>query len=137
MSFDKGLVVGATGGHGPIGYRIESLTPRRSILFRFIKPAGLHGTHRLELQPQNGQTLIIHTIDMRLTGWQRLTWPLVLGPLHDALVEDAFTTTEEALGQDLTVKRWSLYIRLLRWILTAGKAPRQEFSGSRNMQKVE
>jgi hypothetical protein len=41
MEFDLPLSVGATGGHGPVRYFVESYTPSQAIRFRFTGPKGL------------------------------------------------------------------------------------------------
>ena len=136
MRFDKGLVVGSVGGHGPIGYTIETYIPRHSIRFQFIRPKGFLGWHGLDLQQvSKGRTRIRHQLEMNLAGTTRITWPLLLGPLHDALIEDAFTTTEIALGLTPTIETWTTYVRLARWIVSLGRASKQDFAAkTANMQ---
>ena len=51
MKLDGPLAVGAAGGHGPIGYRVESYTPGVELAFRFTAPEGFDGTHRFEVSP--------------------------------------------------------------------------------------
>ncbi|MEM1418366.1 MAG: SRPBCC family protein, partial [Myxococcota bacterium] len=47
-----------------------------------------------------------------------LYWSLVVRPLHDALIEDAFDNAERALTGDVArPARWSLRVRLLRRVL--------------------
>jgi hypothetical protein len=55
---------------------------------------------------------------MKLTGIALLSWPLVFRPRHDALVEDALTKAQVALGEQPTRVRWSAWVRLLRGLLT-------------------
>jgi hypothetical protein len=38
MRFDRPLSVGASGGHGPIGYRIVEYQPGQRVRFRFTGP---------------------------------------------------------------------------------------------------
>jgi hypothetical protein len=61
-------------------------------------------------------------VRMTTHGLAILSWPLIFRPLHDALIEDSFATAEAALGQPARMRAWSLWVRLLRWILSGGKA---------------
>jgi hypothetical protein len=49
MRFDRGLQVGATGGHGPIRSMVDRYEPGSSVAFRFTGAQGLHGEHRFEV----------------------------------------------------------------------------------------
>ena len=130
MTFDRPLQVGAIGGHGPIGYRVESWQPGRSVWFAFLRPAGFAGGHGLEIEPlDGGRSLLRHRLEMTVSGAARLTWPLAFRPLHDALVEDALTRAETELGLPPTVRRWSFWVRVLRWGLTGGRARPQAPAG--------
>lgn len=44
MTFDRPLEVGATGGHGPIRYRVSDYVRGHWIRFRFTEPRGLEKT---------------------------------------------------------------------------------------------
>lgn len=123
MAFDRSLSVGATGGHGPIRYRVEEYQPGKSIRFRFLGPAGFDGWHGFDVlsDPADG-TILRHTVDMRTSGPALLSWPVLFRPLHDALMEDALARAQASLGQDPTVVKWPAWVRLLRWVFTAGKA---------------
>jgi hypothetical protein len=115
MRFDRPLGVGAAGGHGPIRYRVEEYQPGRRALFRFTGPPGLSGTHQWLAEPVPGGCRLSHTIDGRTAGKMLLWWPLVLRPLHDALIEDALDKAELALTGVLARPRsWSRRVRLLR-----------------------
>lgn len=120
MKFKDGLVEGAAGGHGFIRYWIEKYNPSQLIQFRFTRPVGFNGIHKLEIsQIDNQSTELTHTIDVNTAGITVLTWPLFIRPLHDALIEDAFDKLENRF---LTVKKtskWSLWVRTLRKILGA------------------
>jgi hypothetical protein len=127
MRFDRPLGVGAVGGHGPIRYAVEDYVPARSVRFRFRGPRGFIGHHRLEVLPIDEQaTLLRHTIDMSTEGPALLTWPLVFRPLHDALLEDALAQAQASLGQVPIVRPWSRWVKILRWLVSAGRAPRQQ-----------
>jgi hypothetical protein len=60
---------------------------------------------------------------MQATGPARVTWPLVFGPLHDALLEDSLA---RATGED--PPQWSWWVRFLR-----ASAGRQRGAGRRQI----
>jgi hypothetical protein len=58
-----------------------------------------------------------HRVEVRLQGRARVTWPLLWRPMHDALVEDALSCAETALGLPPSPRPWSPYVRVLRRLL--------------------
>jgi hypothetical protein len=125
------LAEGLRGGHGPIRYDLETYDPGRRVVFRFRAPRGFDGTHSLqilELSETGGKggagrarCLLRHEIVMRVWGPARVTWPLVIRPLHDALLEDALDKAERAYPCDSEPKRsarWSFRVRVLRALFT-------------------
>lgn len=128
MRFDRPLAVGARGGHGPIRYEVAAYVRSRAVVFRFLGPRGFDGFHAFEVAEEGGQaTRVRHALEMRTSGLAALSWPLVYRPLHDALVEDAFTTAEVSLGLAPRVVPWSWRVRGLRAFFTRGRAARQDF----------
>lgn len=126
MKFDRPLDVGATGGHGPIRYFVEAYMPGRCIKFRFTGPKGFNGFHSFELVDSPESAVVLrHTLEMTTHGLAVLSWPVLFGPLHDALIEDSLATAQASLGQPPELQRWALWVRFLRWTLTGGKARRQ------------
>ena len=119
MRFRDGLKVGSSGGHGPIRYAIDAYEPGNRIVFRFTGPKGFDGTHRLEVSSLiDGEVELRHTIEMRIYGPAMLSWPFVIRPLHDALIEGALDRGGVALeGKPLPPIRWSLWVRLMRAVL--------------------
>jgi hypothetical protein len=118
MRFDRPLGVGASGGHGPIGYVVESYTPGRGVQFRFTKPTSFVGTHRFEVEPIDAtKTVLRHTIEMQTAGLAWLTWGLVIRPLHDALLEDLLDRAETATGKQMPRRAWSRWVRIIRWMM--------------------
>lgn len=105
MRFDRPLGVGATGGHGPIRYRVAEYEPGRRVVFEFLGPRGLTGTHALVAE----DTLLRHEMYAEARGPMLLGWPLVFKPLHCALVEDAL-----AKAAGVPAPPWSRRVRLLR-----------------------
>lgn len=130
LRLDRPLCVGAAGGHGPISYLVEDYQPGRMVKFRFTGPRGFIGHHWLEVLPGAGQgTLLRHTIQMRTAGMALLSWPLVVKPLHDALLEDALALAQASLGATPVVRPWSCWVRVLRWAMSGGRARAQQTPG--------
>jgi hypothetical protein len=126
MKFDHPIGVGAKGGHGPIGYVVEAYNPGQSISFCFTKPKGFNGFHKFDVVKRSKKPLLLrHTIEMELKGTALLTWPLVIRPLHDALLEDALSTAQVSLGMAPRMRPWSLWVKIIRWIMSGGKAQAQ------------
>ena len=122
MKLDRPLGVGATGGHGPIGYFVEAYTPGQSIRFRFTAPSGFNGWHGFEvLEATSAHCVLEHRIEMTATGAALLTWPLVIRHLHDACVEDALSQAQVALGNPPKAVPQPAHVRLLRWLAAGGK----------------
>ncbi len=117
MRFDRPLQVGASGGHGPVRYVVESYVPGQAVTFRFAAPRGFLGTHAFSVTPCAGGTVLSHTISMQALGIGALSWALVFRPLHDALLEDALTKAEQSLTGRGTPIAWSVYVRILRFFL--------------------
>ncbi|WP_031065965.1 hypothetical protein [Streptomyces sp. NRRL WC-3742] len=117
MCLDGPLAVGASGGHGPVRYRVVGHQPGLWVRFRFTGPRGFDGFHEFTVHPapEGDGTLLRHTVAMRLHGPGRLTWPLAFRHLHDALLEDCLDQAVRACGATVpTPARWSPYVRALR-----------------------
>jgi hypothetical protein len=126
MKFDRPLSIGAKGGHGPIGYFVEEYKPGQAIKFRFTSPKGFKGFHKFDVVKSSHQSFLLrHTIEMELKGSALLTWPLVIRPLHDALLEDALSTAQASLGMAPQMRPWSPWVKIVRWIMSGGKAQTQ------------
>jgi hypothetical protein len=114
MRIEGGLRVGAPGRHGPVHYTVEEYVPSTRVRFRFSRPVGFVGTHTFEVFPEPEGCRLEHRVEIIPSGLSRLGWPLVFGPLHDALAEDAVDNAVRALGETREPNRWSTYVRLLR-----------------------
>ena len=126
IQFDRPLGVGATGGHGPIRYFVEEYTPGQSIRFRFTGPKGFDGVHGYEIVSGPRHPAILrHTLKMKTSGPAILSWPLIFQPLHDSLIEDSLATAQVSLGLSPEMQPWSLWVKVLRWSITGGKARTQ------------
>lgn len=112
--FEGGLVPGAKGGHGPVKYKVESVSPR-AVVYRFPARGWFRGTHRFDLEPHPQGCELVHTLEGTLHGRGRLLWPLAVRWLHDALVEDVLDRAHKASGAFPTDSaRYTLYVRFLR-----------------------
>jgi len=115
IRFDRPLQVDATGGHGPIRYFVNHYTPGREVRFTFTAPEGFNGQHVVALESiGEKETRLTHRIEMRISRWALFSWTFVFRPLHDALIEDAFTKAERSLGLPETPVLWSGWVRWLR-----------------------
>ncbi len=122
MKLDRPLGIGAIGGHGPIGYKVEKYELGAFIQFRFLKPEGFDGYHRFEIEEVNAnQTLLRHIIEMQVTGKATLPWLSMIRPLHDALMEDALDRAESTDEIQSKQRNWSLWVKLIRWAMSKKK----------------
>jgi hypothetical protein len=118
MKFDALLQEGARGGHGPVRYCVTEYAPGRRVVFLFDADGltgGLDGRHFFEVVPRRDCTLIRHVVDADcgLRMWAK--WRVLIGPMHDALIEDAFDRVEQKLHGGFTKRfRWSPWVRFLR-----------------------
>ncbi|QBS42398.1 SRPBCC family protein [Nocardia sp. CS682] len=119
MEFDRPLQVGAVGGHGVIRYTVAAYVPATWVRFTFTGPRGFHGFHEYAaLTVDENHTLLRHTVAMKTHGMARLIWPLAIGPLHDACLEDSLDRAELACTATVAhPAHWSPYVRLLRKLL--------------------
>jgi hypothetical protein len=126
MRFDRELGVGAQGGHGPIRYFVEKYTPGKAIRFRFTGPRGFDGFHAYEIEVCSEHEVVLrHSIRMKTHGRALLTWPVAYRPMHDALMEDSLAIAQLSLGLTPRITPWHPWVRLLRWLVSGGRAPSQ------------
>jgi hypothetical protein len=122
MVLDKPLGVGARGGHGPIRYYVEEFDPGRRVVFRFTSPPGFHGTHGFQVEASGVGCELHHTLDMRVSGSALVTWPFVLRPLHDSLLEDALDKVEANLSDQAWIRReLPPFVKVLRKMLARSR----------------
>lgn len=118
MRFEGGLREGNEGGHGPVRYQVVEHRPGRLVRFHFTGPPGLIGEHHYELEDGDGTTLLRHVLTGRAEGRMLWQWPLLFGPLHDALIEDSLDRAVAAMSETTyQPARWSARARTLRWLL--------------------
>ena len=113
---DAPLALWVRGRHGPIRYQVTEYIPGRSVEFTFDERAGLRGTHRFDVIPQDSESCLVrHAVKGRTTGTMRLVWPLAMRWLHDAVVEDLMDRVATDAGHPPTQRaRWSWWVRLIR-----------------------
>lgn len=129
MQLDGSLAPGARGGHGPVRYRMEQFIPGRKAVFRF-EPEGLipdfDGVHYFEVSPEGDCVVMTHVIDVRCGFRQWARWRLLIEPIHDAVIEDAFDKVENSIaGRGEKSSPWSLRVKVLRE-MRARKRRREE-----------
>jgi hypothetical protein len=121
MEFDEPLGSGARGGHGPVRYAVRGYVPGRKVIFEFENTGastGLNGCHFFEIVPASDGVVFRHVVDARCGPVTRLRWMLLLGPLHDALLEDCLDRVESALnGTPKPERKWTARVRFLRWVI--------------------
>ena len=127
--------MGARGGHGPIRYRVELYEPSRQVRFRFERPRGFDGIHEFRVVADgDSPAQLVHRLEARMSGAARLSWPLVFGPLHNALIEDALDNAErQVTGQLRRPARWSIYVSALRRVLAVARSGRGRWPGRRRV----
>ena len=123
MRLDRQLAVGARGGHAMIRYAVTAYDPGRCVEFTFAPATGVHGTHSFTVAPVGpDRTLLRHELVGRLAGRTRLTWPLVVRWLHDALIEDLLDRAQDAVDAPPARRaRHSAWVRLMRRV--SGRSP--------------
>lgn len=129
MEFDKPLGEGAKGGHGPVRYHVSEYFPGKRVIFQFDNEgiiAGIDGRHVFEIIPRRDHVVLRHIVDAACTFREWVSWHLIVGPLHDALLEDALDRAEAKLeGNPQKPARWSIWVRFIRYMMarmTVGKS---------------
>lgn len=121
MELDSTLCVGAEGGHGVVRYSLTEYIPGRRVVFQFNGlgiTAGLDGRHFFEVVARRDHTVLRHVIDAEcdLKNW--LMWHLLIGPLHDALLEDGLDRAENhMIPGACKSSHWGPRVKLLRWVV--------------------
>lgn len=116
MELDRPVAVGASGGHGPVRYRVVAHEPGGRVRFEVRPTLGLHGYHEFTVEPRGaGRCAVRHEVVGRMTGTMRVLWPLAVRPLHDAVLEDLLDNAERlGTGRVATPARWSRWVRMMR-----------------------
>lgn len=113
MTFDGPLAVGASGGHGPVRYRVAAYEPGRRVRFDFTEPDD--GFHEISVEPLGERRCRVrHVLETTPRRLERLLWPTVIRPVHDTMVEEVLDNAERAAtGHCAHPTRWSRWVRLL------------------------
>ncbi len=118
MRLGSPIRVGEESRRGFLCEEVIDYRPGERLAFRVTSPEQLHGKHRFEVEPAGErQTVLRHVLDVAPDGAGRLLWPLVVRPLHDALLEDILDRAETAVGGSPAPRGWSRQVRLLRWYI--------------------
>jgi hypothetical protein len=118
LRLDGPVATGVMGGHGPIRYTVEEYVAGRWARFRFDQPSGCSGFHEFTVHDRPDGTLLRHTMSISLGGTARLTWPLAIRWMHDAVLEELLDNAERVTtGRVARPFRWSAYVGLLRRVL--------------------
>lgn len=116
MRRDGELRVGAACHHDAVRYTVTEYQPGQRLWFAFTG-IDLHGGHGFEILAEDGATRLRHTLRARPRRSMRIMWPLIVRPVHDALVEDLLDNAERELtGTVVSPNHYSRWIRVLRAI---------------------
>lgn len=116
MRLDRPVAAGGRGGHGPVRYRCSEHTPQRTE-FAFESVLGSHrwdGTHTFWIDDRGSSSQLSHELTVTLPLRDRFSWAVLVGPLHDAVLEDLLYLAQSRSGISTEAPRWSLWVRLLR-----------------------
>jgi hypothetical protein len=118
--FDRSLQRGAIGSHGGIQYVVDSYDPGRQVKFTFIEPKGYLGYHQFCLVENGDNTLIRHRVEFKTSLISFLTWRYIIQWVHDALIEDAFDSAQDAIGSPpKKPNQWAKRVYFFRHLLGA------------------
>ena len=122
MVLDRPLALGADGGHDDIHYYVSEYEPGQRVRFTFHPRTGIIGAHELSLDALDEErTRICHVLIGRTSGAMRVMFPVMVEPLHDAVVEDLFDNAErETTGSVARPATWGPRVRLLRRLAGGG-----------------
>ena len=119
MVLDRPLSVGADGGHGSIRYQVTEYKPGRRVRFRFHRSTGIIGVHELSIEPLgDDHCRLRHVLLGRPRGVMQVLFPLVVGPIHNAVIEDLFDNAErESTGRVARPASHTPWVRLCTRLL--------------------
>ena len=123
MKFDRPLCVGAVGGHGPSGTPSNLINPVAQFVFASPNRRALTALMvSRRSRPLKDRPILRHIIEMQAVGRAFFTW-IVIRPLHDALMEDALDHAEASLGKQVPERKWSCWVKVVRWIIRRRQQP--------------
>jgi hypothetical protein len=122
ISHRGALCVGAACQHANVRYTVAEYEPGQQVWFTFTE-IDLHGGHGFDVVEGDGSACLRHTLRACPRGSMRILWPLVVRPIHDALVEDLLDNAERELtGAVASPNRYSRWVKGLRAV-TARSRP--------------
>ena len=108
------LRVGAVCHHDDVRYTVTEYEPGQRLWFTFTE-IDVTGGHGFDVLAEDGATRLRHTLRGRPHRSMRIMWPLLVRPIHDALLEDLLDNAERELtGTVASPHRYSTWIRVLR-----------------------
>ncbi|BEL05015.1 hypothetical protein Q0Z83_032060 [Actinoplanes sichuanensis] len=129
IRLDRPVAVGATGGHGPVGYHVSAYRPGRLVEFTFDPRIGLTGTHTFEVVDHGEHACVLrHRLVGTATARMRLSWAALIGSCHDTVLEHLLDNAEHAVTGTVTAPvrypwRARLAVRLMSVRLDATAVP--------------
>lgn len=67
------------------------------------------GAHSFVVHPRTSGSELVHSLELEIPLRQYVQWLVLVGPLHDAVLEDLLDRAE-----GVATARWSWWVRLVR-----------------------
>lgn len=117
--FDSPLQLGTIGGHGGTKYFLKEYITGKYLHFEFTYPKNYMGNHTFTLTHLDPNTCLLqHSVTLKLKRLDTLWWYIVIEPVHNALIENAFDNAEKFLQLSQQPKqRWPLRVYFIRHYL--------------------
>jgi hypothetical protein len=97
---------------------VSEYVPGRRVIFQFDDEGlirEMSGHHRFEIEDGKSGTILRHVIDATCNLKTWLLWHVVVGPMHDATLEDALDRAERYFGEEpKKPARWGFWVRAMR-----------------------
>lgn len=120
MELNQPLGIDASGGHGPIQYKVTAYEPGRHIRFAFMKH--FDGYHEIVLESLDDNCCLLrHNLIASVQGMNVPKWWFVIRPLHNALVEDLFDKVERNVNCTPRPRSWGFWATWLHRLLRRRK----------------
>lgn len=125
LELDKGLYQGASGGHSFIKYTVVEYVPGKRVVFQFDQDGALaafDGRHYFEVVPRRKHVFLRHVVEGECSFKDWMFWHLLIGPMHDALLEDGLDLAENKLTGSSKTTRCSLWVTCLLYMIARKQA---------------
>jgi hypothetical protein len=128
--FESKLALNACGGHGGTRYSVAEYVPGHFLKFEFTFPKSYHGFHSFRLtQVKNQQWLLEHNTFIKTNVWKWFLWVMLISPVHNALIQDAFDKAEKYASTNLLfLSKWPLRVYFIRHLLGGSRLVASMFS---------